>query len=464
MDKKENTRVLVFVYVGYIMRYLYLLVVIPFYGRVLGVTEYGRVLAAMSLMNVIWMLVSYGFTFVGMRDVSRAHEKHEYNGIFSLHLSARILLGAAGAAVGLTATFLSPVLSQRPLIGVLAVLLGIVNGWNLGWLFQGRQQFRTPIVLEVVGFALSLVLVLSLVRGPSDSTWVLASLLAASVCATTIAYGLTLKDIGWPRLNWRGVPGLMRDSTMLFLYSTGSVVLTSASTYLLTLLSTPTQVGYYGAAERFATIGLSLMGPAAQVFIPTISRQIAQNDHQGARSTTRRGAALLLGYGFLALGGALILSPFVLPLILGAAFTPSAHVLQRFAWMFPFSAFNQFVGFYVFLPRQKDRLMAVAGLMSAAANLGSALLLAPHFGALGMASARVIGEATLSMTLLVFAWRTGLLSAIFGRAAPGEDVDQRQQQASAPAAAAVSAADVSPVPVAAPASTNARPQSYRSAR
>ncbi|MGN6651100.1 MAG: lipopolysaccharide biosynthesis protein, partial [Trinickia sp.] len=53
MDKKENTRVLVFVYVGYIMRYLYLLVVIPFYGRVLGVTEYGRVLAAMSLMNVI---------------------------------------------------------------------------------------------------------------------------------------------------------------------------------------------------------------------------------------------------------------------------------------------------------------------------------------------------------------------------------------------------------------------------
>src|SRR5690348_2903363 len=141
MDKKENTRVLVFVYGGYIMRYLYLLVVIPFYGRVLGVTEYGRVLAAMSLMNVIWMLVSYGFTFVGMRDVSRAHEKHEYNGIFSLHLSARILLGAAGAAVGLAATFLSPVLSQRPLIGVLAVLLGIVNGWNLGWLFQGRQRF-----------------------------------------------------------------------------------------------------------------------------------------------------------------------------------------------------------------------------------------------------------------------------------------------------------------------------------
>ncbi len=320
MDKKENTRVLVFVYGGYIMRYLYLLVVIPFYGRVLGVTEYGRVLAAMSLMNVIWMLVSYGFTFVGMRDVSKVHEKREFNDIFSLHLSARLMMGTIGAIVGLTATFCSPVLSQRPLIGLLAMVLGIINGWNLSWLFQGRHQFRTPIMLEVVGFALSLVLVLSIVRGPSDSTWVLASLLIAGLCSTGIAYWLTVKDIGLPRVNFHRVPGLMRDSTMLFLDSTGSVVLTSSSTYLLTLLSTPTQVGYYGAAERFATIGLSLMGPAAQVFIPTISRQMAQNDHQGARSTTRRGAALLLGYGFLALGGALVLSPYVLPLILGHAF------------------------------------------------------------------------------------------------------------------------------------------------
>jgi O-antigen/teichoic acid export membrane protein len=460
MDKKENTRVLVFVYGGYIMRYLYLLVVIPFYGRVLGVTEYGRVLAAMSLMNVIWMLVSYGFTFVGMRDVSKVHEKREFNDIFSLHLSARLMMGTIGAIVGLTATFCSPVLSQRPLIGLLAMVLGIINGWNLSWLFQGRHQFRTPIMLEVVGFALSLVLVLSIVRGPTDSTWVLASLLIAGFCSTAIAYWLTVKDIGWPRVNFRGVSGLMRDSTMLFLYSTGSVVLTSSSTYLLTLLSTPTQVGYYGAAERFATIGLSLMGPAAQVFIPTISRQIAQNDHQGARSTTRRGAALLLGYGFLALGGALVLSPYLLPLILGHAFAPSAEVLQRFAWMFPFSAFNQFVGFYVFLPRKKDRLMAVAGLMSAAANLASALLLAPPFGAMGMATARVIGEAVLSATLLLFAWRTGLLRPIFGRTAPSDDVNKRQQ---APTRAATTA-DTSPAAAAVQASPHSSAQPYRSVR
>jgi len=414
VDKKENAKILGFVYGGYVMRYLYLIVVIPFYGRVLGVTEYGRVLASMSLMNVIWMLASYGFTFVGMREVAKSSERSHQNAVFSLHSSARAFTCAVGAAVGVIATMCSPTLSERPAIGLLATLLGLVSALNLGWLFQGRQRFRTPIIIEVIGFALSLVLILSIVKGPQDSVWVVASLLIAGVVCSVISYGLTFVHVGLPRLRVDGVMELMRGSTMLFCYSTGSAVLTASSTYLLTLLSTPAQVGYFGAAERFATIGLSLMGPAAQVFIPTISRQLAQGDHHGAHATSRRGATLLMAYGLLALCGALALSPFVLPLILGAAFAPSAYVLQCLAWMFPFAAFNQFVAFYVFVPRKKDRLLAVAGITSGLANLAAALYLAPRYGAIGMALARVIGEATLSAMLMGLMVRSDLTRLLPG--------------------------------------------------
>ena len=414
MEKRENAKVIAFVYGGYLMRYVYLIIVVPFYGRVLGVTEYGRVLAAMSLMNVIWMLVSYGCTIVGMREVSKAKTVEECNAIYSLHVSTHLLLGLAGGAVGVAATLCSPSLSARPLIGILATLLGVVSALNLGWLFQGRHRFRTPIMIEVFGFALSLVLVLSLVRGPHDSVWVLASLLIAGVASLLISYGLATAQLGWPRLSLTGVVPLMRGSTMLFCYSSASAILTASSTYLLTLLSTPTQVGYFGAAERFATVGLSLMGPAAQVFVPTISRQLAQGDKEGAHATTRRGATLLMGYGLLVFCGALALSPLVLPLIFGAAFEPSARVLQCFAWMFPLVAFNEFVAFYVFVPRQKDRPMAIAGAISGLANLAAALFLAPRFGAIGMAFARVVGELTLSIVLMGIMIRLDLIGLVPG--------------------------------------------------
>jgi PST family polysaccharide transporter len=285
---------------------------------------------------------------------------------------------------------------------------------NLGWLFQGRQHFRTPIMIEVFGFALSLVLVLNLVNGPGDAVWVLASLLIAGVASSIISYGLTTWQLGLPRLRLAGVVPLVRGSTMLFCYSSGSVVLTASSTYLLTLLSTPAQVGYFGAAERFATIGLSLMGPASQVFVPTISRQLALGDKDGAHVTTRRGATLLIGYGLLAFCGALTLSPFVLPLILGPAFEPSARVLQIFAWMFPFAAFNQFAAFYVFVPRKKDKLLAMTGVLSGLINVVAALFLASRYGAVGMASARVIGEAALAVILMSIMIRLELINLLPG--------------------------------------------------
>jgi PST family polysaccharide transporter len=123
---------------------------------------------------------------------------------------------------------------------------------------------------------------------------------------------------------------------------------------------------------------------------------------------------LLLGYGLLVLCGALTLSPIVLPLIFGEAFTPSGHVLQCFAWMFPFAAFNDFAAFYVFVPRRKDRPLAIAGAASGIANLLAALWLAPRFGAEGMAFARVIGELSLSAMLLTIMIRLELITLLPG--------------------------------------------------
>jgi len=182
----------------------------------------------------------------------------------------------------------------------------------------------------------------------------------------------------------------------------------------LTLLSTSDQVGYFGAAEHFAAIALGLMGPAAQVFIPTITRQLAQGDMDGAHETTRRSAALLMGYGLLIFCGALALSPFVLPLILGASFEHSAHILQIFAWMFPFAAFNEFVAGYIFLPRKKDRLLAAVVIVSGLFNVVVALILAPRYGAVGLAIARVIGEAIMSVMLMVLVIRLEMVSLIPG--------------------------------------------------
>ena len=87
-----------FVYVAYTLRYVYLLILIPYYGRVLGADGYGIVLSAMSIMNLAWIITGWGFSAAGVRAIAVAKES-EYGQLFAQHFSARVLLSLVAVSV-----------------------------------------------------------------------------------------------------------------------------------------------------------------------------------------------------------------------------------------------------------------------------------------------------------------------------------------------------------------------------
>ncbi|HBR68763.1 MAG TPA: flippase, partial [Rhodospirillaceae bacterium] len=131
-----------YVYAGYFLRYASLLVLIPYYGRVLGPINYGQVLAAMSLMGIVWMVVNFGLSQTGARDLATAANREETDRIFTRLIMARFVLAPVGIAIGIGGTYFSPLLSSDPLFGIMATLLGLLSAFNLGWFFQGLRQFR----------------------------------------------------------------------------------------------------------------------------------------------------------------------------------------------------------------------------------------------------------------------------------------------------------------------------------
>ena len=137
----STRRALAFVYAGYAFRYAYLLVLIPFYGRVLGAEEYGRLLAAMSLYQVVWMLGEYGFPVVGARDAAASRDRAHLCALFGRHVMGRLWMALPGLAIGLGGTLLSPLLRENPLLGALATANGLLAAFNLGWFFQGTLRF-----------------------------------------------------------------------------------------------------------------------------------------------------------------------------------------------------------------------------------------------------------------------------------------------------------------------------------
>jgi PST family polysaccharide transporter len=408
-------RSLGFVYVGYAFRYLHLMVLVPYYGRVLGVSEYGHVLAAMSLYQVVWMLSEFGFPPVGARDAASTTDVKELSKIYGQHVCGRVTTMLVGIAVGLIATRLSPVLRERPIFGILATVNGIVAAFNLGWFYQGMLRFRTSVMLEVLGFALNVPLVLLLVRGPNDGAEVLVALLISGTICTFAAHAIALRGLRIREMDWAGGFELIRGSTALFAHRGLVAVLASSSTYLISLFATAAEVGYYGAAERLVSAALSLLNPANQVLVGTVARHISSRDNEDrAYSLMRAGFVSLSLLGASMLLGTVVLADYIVPLVLGDAFTDSIPILRVLALMFPFAAMDQVITGYVLIPLRLDRVVIKVSAQAAIGTIVLMAILGHTYGGLGVAWARTLGSLLMALTLLYALQSRRILKRIFG--------------------------------------------------
>lgn len=420
--KASTRQALVFVYAGYFVRYIYLLILIPLYGRVLGPETYGKVLAAMSLYNVVWVIVNYGFSPVGVRAVASAGDGRSVAALFGRHVSARALIMLVGIAVGVGGILMSPVLRAEPLYGVIATVMGIVQAYNLGWLFQGLHRFRTSIILEVIGFGISLALILSLVHSPADGLWVMGSLLASSLITGVASYLIALKGLDRAAIRFDGALPLIKEASTLFFLGGIAQLVINASSYVLSLFSDAQDVGYFGSAERLAGIVLSLMIPANQVLIAVVSQRVGGQGAQGdgGYGLMRKALFCMLGFGVVATLLVIALAPFAVPLVLGEEFRATVPILQTLALLYPFAAFTQVATLYVLIPLRKDMLAMKVTAVGTVLHFSALLLLAWLYDGPGAAAARLIGEAITAGLLAITLWKLGLLGRILRHRPPTE--------------------------------------------
>ena len=308
----------------------------------------------MSLMSVIWLLVNYGFSQVGTRDIAGTTD----HGVLALqlgrHLRARGLLLAVGVAVGGIATWASPVLHAEPIYGILATVIGVLSGLNLGWYFQGTRQYTTSIALEAAGFALTVVA--GAADGENCRRRALCAVVAGDRQRDHAHGGLhdRVEAAGRQATRHRRPEALgrvqahTRFGRPLFLLSVAPMITMSATSYLLSLVASSRDVGHFGSAERLTTAILGLFGPATQVMLSTMSARVnSGHDEIGNYALMRKAMFGLTGFGLLAALVTIVAAPYIVPLIFGKDFEESVPIVQLLAIGFPFAALVQAAATFV---------------------------------------------------------------------------------------------------------------------
>lgn len=396
-----------YVYIGHFLKYLGPLILVPYFSRVLGPDAYGQVLAAISLMLMVGMVINYGFFFSGVRDIASVASDTGRGRIFARQIYGRIILLPAALAVGGIGTWCSPVLLANPWFGVWASLTGVVTGFSLSWFFQGTRQFKIAIMLEAIVYPVNILLVLLLVHGKEDGVYAMMAIFVANLVSMLASMLYAKKKIAKVKITFRDGLKEIRDTTTFFITSINGVVMTIGTTYILSIMTSSGQVGYYGTAEKFMSVATALLNPIGQVLMPMISRLHADTPDQAYR-LARKGILAETAYGILGPCVAILLAPIAMPFILGQIFASSVPVFQTIVSALPFIAIKHAIILYLLIPLHKEKYYMIASLCNVAIMLVGIVILVPLHEAMGMAWSRMISEGVTTIFLVGILFKIGL--------------------------------------------------------
>ena len=201
----------------------------------------------------------------------------------------------------------------------------------------------------------------------------------------------------------------------MFIFKVALAADTAASVFLLGTMAGQGEVGYFNAADRLSTAIVGLFTPATQALMPYLFRRTAEEGHDAMFLVSRHILIVLVLTGFLfMIGTRLSATPLIL-VIAGSQYAPSIHVLQVLAFTFPLVAMNQALGFYVLLPLRLDFNFLAGSILADCINVGLTYLLAPTFGALGLAFSRLAGGTVTMITFSVILFKKGYLKKLLRR-------------------------------------------------
>jgi O-antigen/teichoic acid export membrane protein len=166
---------------------------------------------------------------------------------------------------------------------------------------------------------------------------------------------------------------------------------------MLGALASATQAGFFLVSHKIV-LTLALLPGLVQMAVFPLTSRLSIGSSRGALALQGRVLiVLLVPMMLLAASGAVFAEP-ALTLLFGAGFEDAAPVLRVAVWTLPAAAVTACARSLLIAGHSAPRLLSGVGL-GAAANIASMLLLVPEYGAVGAATACVIGEVTTAIAL-----------------------------------------------------------------
>ena len=375
------------------------LLTVPYLARTLRPSGWASVLVAQALGNWLVLLIEYGFDLSGTRAVARARTAHGTMAeVIAGIQGAKILLVPVAAIIVLAALFELPGLRGEGELLAWTLAFAAFRGLSPLWYFQGVERVKAAATVDSAMKASAALGVFAIVHAPQDGWRVLALQAVFAAMSLGVLTFWMARDAVLQAPTMIGSLTTLRRSLSVFGVRAASGFYVQANTIILAALTNVAAVSFFGGAERIIRASINLFQPLTQAFLPRLS-YLSVAEPARARRTIERCLVLVGGLGALFSLVAFVGAPMLTSILLGPGYERAVPVLRTLAVLPLLVAVDTVLGLYWAVPFGHERAFLLAVIGAGTTNIALALLLVPRWGAVGMAIAVVVAEATVLVTL-----------------------------------------------------------------
>jgi O-antigen/teichoic acid export membrane protein len=366
--------------------------------RYLGVVDTGRFVTVMALVVIVGSISDLGLSAVGVREYSvrpRESGQRFLRNLIGMRV-AFVLIGLVIAVAFAAATDYTSTMVIGTLVGGVGMVLFVVQQsltiplqvrLRFGWVASLQLVFQVTVAIEGIVLALAGAGLL-----PFFALWIPALI---PVLALTMYVGGAETRL-LPAVDAREWRVMLREILPYSAAVVLSVLYFRVIQILMSVLSTPTETGYFGVAFRILETATTIPPLLVSSALPVLARAARDDPDRFDYAGRRLSEAMILagvGLALVVFAGA----QFAVDLVGGAKFAPSVDVLRILALALV-GTFVIAARGYALLSLGRLRAMMVSNALALAVVFAAGIPLIDAHGAIGGAIALMVAELTLAVS------------------------------------------------------------------
>ena len=389
--KKRNSMVENYIYnLFYNLLVVFMpMITIPFVMRRLGDTNVGIFNFQQSVVTYFIIFGCIGLNTYAQREIAYCGDNVEKRSIvFREVLRIRFLTLSVSIILFLLFVVRN---ADYPQYYMLFLIEMVATMFDIGWLFQGVENFRVQALRNILVKLISVICILTFVKD-KDDLWIYILCHTGAVLVGNISTWFSVGNYIIKTDKKFNYKRHLRPAFAMFLPQIATGIYTQLDKTMVGIITDYKEVAYYGQSDKLVRLALTIVTSLGFIMLSRIAFSFAQKDKEKIVSYITISFRYLFFIAFPSMFGLMAVTYRFVPWFFGDGWLDVIPCMMAMCPMILLLGFDNVLGTQYLMPTKQMRKYSVAVCIGMVINITLNLILIPEWGSSGAAASSVIAE------------------------------------------------------------------------